>query len=482
MWVLAVYERGGQSPLGPDGNVMGETPSHPAAPPAGGPARPGGPELLPVPAIPGGGGQAPQINVSGNGETGPKISMRLEDANIRDVLQLIAEQANLNISIGPTVQGSITITLTDVGLFDLLDLLGAQLGFTYIVQHGVYIFDTPKSLQEKFKNWPRWYVSLSYADPDQIRSILISMSVLSNEQIIIYRGSAATGDPNIAGTQLLITGEPRDLERAYRIVATLDQAPVMVQVDFQILNTSLTDNKNFGFQFHPGTAGYTGGTNLTFTEKPSSDNPGILPQGFTRPAADIYTIQEVINYLVEKGYAELMNRSSLTVANNQTGTLFVGETIPYRSTFQVSELGRVTQRVATQSVGLTLDFRPHANPDGTVTLALRPQNTNLLELTDVGPRTVDQRFTTTVRVKDGEPFIIGGFIKDEKRVKYDRFPFLSELPLLGNLFRNREVSNTKSELVFVFTPHIIIPQQTPPPVKTDADLQVPISTSHAGTY
>jgi len=178
----------------------------------------------------------------------------------------------------------------------------------------------------------------------------------------------------------------------------------------------------------------------------------------------------------------LMNRSSLTVANNQTGTLFVGENIPFRSTFQVSELGRVTQRVATQSVGLTLDFRPHANPDGTVTLVLRPQNSNLLELTDIGPRTVDQRFTTTVRVKDGEPFIIGGFIRDERRVKYDRFPFLSELPLLGHLFRNREVKNTKSELIFVFTPHIIKPTPQLPEVRTDQDLQVPLPVTPHGLY
>ena len=171
--------------------------------------------------------------------------------------------------------------------------------------------------------------------------------------------------------------------------------------------------------------------------------------------------------------AELMNRSSLTVANNQAGQLFVGENIPYRSTFQVSELGRVTQRVATQSVGLTLNFRPHANPDGTVTMYLTPSNSNLLELTDVGPRTVDQRFATTVRVKDSEPFIIGGFIRDEQRVNYDRFPFLSELPLLGHLFRNREIQNSRSELIFVFTPHIIRPTRHLPEIYTDEMFEVP---------
>lgn len=410
------------------------------------------------------------------GQAEPRLSLRLEDANIRDVLQLISEQANLNVSIGPSVRGTITISLTDVPLFELLDLLGAQMNFTYFVRSGVYIFGDPVQLQNQFSYWPRWYISLSYADPDQIRSILTALQVLANNQIQVYRGTlGGTGGITIASPVMILTGERADLERAYQIISAIDQPPVMIQVDFQILNTSITDSENFGFQFNFGTG--SGQTNLYFSEQVSADpDMGPLPQGFDRlrlGTQNVYSINYVINYLLEEGYAELMNRSSLTVANNQAGQLFVGENIPYRSTFQVSELGRVTQRVATQSVGLTLNFRPHANPDGTVTMYLTPSNSNLLELTDVGPRTVDQRFSTTVRVKDSEPFIIGGFIRDEQRVNYDRFPFLSELPLLGHLFRNREIQNTRSELIFVFTPHIIRPTRHLPEIYTDELFEVP---------
>ena len=406
----------------------------------------------------------------------PVITLRLEEANVRDVLQLIAEQANLNISIGPSVRGTATISLTEVPLFELLDLLGDQHGFTYFLRSGVYIFGDPVSLQGQFDYWPRWYISLSYADPDQVRAILTALQVLANNQIQVYRGTfGGAGGVVIASPVMLLTGEERDLQRAYQIISAIDQPPVMIQVDFQILNTSITDSENFGFQFNFGTG--SGQTNLYFSEQVSADpDMGPLPQGFDRlrlGTQNVYSINYVINYLLESGYAELMNRSSLTVANNQSGQLFVGENIPYRSTFQVSELGRVTQRVATQSVGLTLNFRPHANPDGTVTMYLTPSNSNLLELTDVGPRTVDQRFSTTVRVKNNEPFIIGGFIRDEQRVNYDRFPFLSELPLLGHLFRNREIQNTRSELIFVFTPHIIRPTRHLPEIYTDSMFEVP---------
>lgn len=408
----------------------------------------------------------------GEVEDGPKISMRLEDADIRSVLQMIAEETAMDIMITESVQGTVTISLTDIPRDELLELLGDQHGFTFFIRNGVYIFGNPQKLQADFGElFKKWYVELSYADPDQVRSIITGMGILNTTQVVIYRGQGGVVG-YIATPVMILYGERRDLERAYQVIASIDQPPVMIQIHFQILNTSLTDNRNFGFNINAGTG--TGETNLLFRESGSMNpNLGPFPQGLqrTEPA---YVINVAINYLLEEGYAELVNSSTLTVANNQNGNLFIGENIPYRSTYQVSELGRVTQRVSTQSVGLTLNFRPHANPDGTVTINLSPSNSNLLELTDIGPRTVDQNFTTTVRVNDGEPFIIGGFIRNEERVNYDRFPFLSELPLLGHLFRNRQVMKSKSELIFVCTPTIIYPSRHPLKVWTDDEFAGPM--------
>jgi hypothetical protein len=463
-WKVAVFPRGEASPFG----YMQAVQPEPAA----------GESVVPEPVSVTGEGIEENVEVTTTEENVPKITMRLDNADIRDVIQLIATQAGLNIAINPEVQGTITISLTDIPLFDLLDLLGAQMGFTYIVQHGVYVFGDPDRLEEQFIYWDRWYVRLSYSVPDQVKRVITGLGILGNDQIQIYQGtrSLATGNLTPAESMLVLTGEPRDLERAYKIIAAIDQPPVMVQVDFKILSTSLTDNSNMGFELNIGTGANTGMTALTFIEK-TGLNPdmGILPQGFYRPgvSANLWTITYTINYLIEQGYAELLNSSSLTVANGQQGLLRVGETIPYRSTYQVSDLGRVTQRVDQQQLGLVLRFTARANPDDSVTLTLTPENRNLLELTDVGPRTVDESFSTTIRIEDGEPFIIGGFIRDEEHVNYDRFPLLSDLPLLGNLFRSREIQKIKSELIFVLTPYIIRPPEVLPEVMTDEDFGLP---------
>lgn len=407
-------------------------------------------------------------------DRGPMLNMRLEDADIQDVLQLIASEAGLNITIDEGVRGNITISLENIRLFDLLDLLGDQMEFTYILRNGVYVFGDPMDLQEKFKWFETWYIQLSYADPDQVRSILNALDILTADQVQIYRGNYSTTNVDIASPRVVITGDPRDLERAYRIIAALDQPPVMVQVDFKILSTSLSNSENFGFIFDFGTP--QSGDNvidLLYGETGSQDSFSPVPEGLRRGPA--YALEYRINYLLDEGMAELMNASSLTVANNQAGTLFVGEEIPFRSTFQVSELGRTTQRIQNRNVGLQLQFTVHANPDNTVTIVLNPQNSSLLELTDIGPRTQNQRFTTTLRINDGEPFVIGGFIRDEQRVNYERFPLLSELPLLGQLFRNKEIQSIKSELIFMFTPHIIKPNTQLPIVRRDGqDYVIPM--------
>ncbi len=479
-WIIAVYGAGGESPF-----------ESWAAPEVAGPAAEDFvlPEYEIMPVVPqpvpvvGPDEAETQEIISELEAPSRRLSMRLDNANIRDVLQLIGERAGLDIMINPEVQGSLTISLTDIELFDLLDLLGANMGFTYVVRHGVYIFGDSQDLQARFRDvWPTWYIRLSYAVADQVRRILTGMGILSGDQIQIYSaggGGGIYGGVKVAEERVILSGDERDLERAYRVIAAIDQAPVMIQVDFQIISTSLTDNQNFGFDFDISTGGNTGMTALTFFEKVGlNPNAGPLPQGFYRPVSmgspNQWNINYTINYLLEEGYAELMNRSTLTVANNQTGSLRVGETIPYRSTYQVSDLGRVTQRIDQQQLGLTLRFTAHANPDDSVTIVLTPENRNLLELTDIGPRTVDQSFNTTVRVQDGEPFIIGGFIRDEERVNYDRFPFLSDLPLIGHLFRSREIQKVKSELIFVFTPHLIKPVMHLPEVLTDEDFDVPL--------
>ena len=68
---------------------------------------------------------------------------------------------------------------------------------------------------------------------------------------------------------------------------------------------------------------------------------------------------------------------------------------------------------------------------------------------------------TTVRMRDGETLVIGGLINEEEQKRLQKVPFLSNIPLLGELFKNRTTSKTKTEVIMILTPHLTNPGESP---------------------
>lgn len=68
---------------------------------------------------------------------------------------------------------------------------------------------------------------------------------------------------------------------------------------------------------------------------------------------------------------------------------------------------------------------------------------------------------TTVRMRDGETLIIGGLINEEEQKRLQKVPFLSNIPLLGELFKNRTTTKTKTEVMMILTPHLTQAGESP---------------------
>ena len=71
------------------------------------------------------------------------------------------------------------------------------------------------------------------------------------------------------------------------------------------------------------------------------------------------------------------------------------------------------------------------------------------------PQTSTREAETTVRIKDGETVVIGGLIRDEMSKVVQEVPFLSKLPLIGELFRKTSTDHRHSEIMVFITPHIV---------------------------
>jgi pilus assembly protein CpaC len=94
------------------------------------------------------------------------------------------------------------------------------------------------------------------------------------------------------------------------------------------------------------------------------------------------------------------------------------------------------------------------------------------------PSITTRRASTTVQLRDGESFAIGGLIKNNVTESVKAFPFLGEIPVLGVLFRSSAFQAERSELVFVVTPHLAKPYAKNLPLPTDAFIEPTRSELH----
>jgi len=131
-----------------------------------------------------------------------------------------------------------------------------------------------------------------------------------------------------------------------------------------------------------------------------------------------------------------------------------------------------------ETFGVKLNFMPTVLRGGVINLQVTPE---VSQLADSGTSfsygidrvhstpVIDTRSaSTTVQLRDGESFAIGGLMRNDVRGKVDALPGLGELPILGALFRSTNYRTDKTELVFVVTPHLVKPTQGPLPLPTDS--------------
>ncbi len=164
-------------------------------------------------------------------------------------------------------------------------------------------------------------------------------------------------------------------------------------------------------------------------------------------------LPQVLNLLAQDGKTETLANPRLMTLSGMPARLLIGDRISY-PVEEVQEQQVVTTYTELE-VGIILEFEPRVTSDNSVILDIAPQVSSLGEsrgdIPDVNTREVE----TTVRLRDGETFVIGGLIQDNVRESLRKIPVLYRLPVLGELFKRTQTEVEKTELMIIITPHII---------------------------
>jgi general secretion pathway protein D len=282
--------------------------------------------------------------------------------------------------------------------------------------------------------------------PDAVTAITQALQAIAPDVRVVQLPTPA---------QIALIGSPTSVRVARDFIDKIDVIAPQVVLDTEVLELDESTAKNLGIQL--GTAVLS----TTYTEAtPAPDSNGAYPrlgrlQGFSRTPLS-FTAQ--LNLAVSNGHGRVLADPRITTLSGRTASIRAGDTLSILTTTSGNAGTIATTQVQSFQTGVTLDITPLVDSVGGVTVALHPVVNSLVGVSSSGVPEISTRDTqTTVHLQNNETLVIGGLIQENETRTTTKIPGLGDLPLVGRVFRNDNVTSSRNELIIVVTPHIVTP-------------------------
>ncbi len=257
---------------------------------------------------------------------------------------------------------------------------------------------------------------------------------------------------------LLVTTSSANFERVKGIISDLDRPVPQVLIKVLIAEVSHDNALDLGVEFSgmnlsiDGTQGFKVGTDYNLI-RPNST-------GFIFTLNEKY-VTAAIHALANTTKLDVLSRPYILTSDNQEAQIMVGQSVPFITSSLINgDTGSTTNSISYQDIGIILDVTPHINPQGTVTMDVYPEISNMTDSTvefstGLSAPIFNKRFAQSrVVVRDGQTIVIGGLMQDRITKTTDKLPVLGDIPLLGIMFSHVVEKKTKTELLIFLTPHV----------------------------
>lgn len=264
-----------------------------------------------------------------------------------------------------------------------------------------------------------------------------------------------------------------DLLTTTATTATSTPAGVVTETAQLIQAASLTP----GFDFNNSPLGNSGSTNSVGTASRVAGQAlshfslgrlnSDLGYGGLVLSASSENVSILIRALNQSGRFEVLSRPQIMTLDNQPASILVGQRVPRVVGTSINQIGQVNS-IELEDVGLILGVTPRISPDGMVVMEVDAEKSEISRLDDGipvsisadgavvrSPRVNITRAQTTVSAASGQTIVIGGLITNADESITRRVPYLSDIPLLGELFKYDSDNNSRRELLIILTPRVV---------------------------
>ena len=400
------------------------------------------------------------------------ISIRLVDGEVRTLLSSLAKIGHMNILIDDSITGKITVSLENIEPIDAIRMVADMKNFTLEYKNSIWIVSTKQ--QEKLSTY---VLPVKYGNPDDLKNAIMVAMKLRNDS----EENATRIIVDQSTNSIIFHGTQTDFENAQRILNSIDVPAKQISIEARIISLNKDASKELGIEWqwssipqYPDVdlewtsrrvAQENSNGNLTSTtidvpyydiERTLPENAhGILqfgrgPDGF--PFEWYYGAK--INALISQGKANILSRPNISTIQGREAVINIGGKVPVPTISTTNNT--TTTSIEYRDAGIILKCIPRVNEDGSITSKIHVEISTPIYVESMKAYQFQNRSADTMlRVMDGGTIVIGGLMSEEESRAISKVPILGDIPILGELFKNRKKSKTEQELTIFLTAKVL---------------------------
>jgi type IV pilus assembly protein PilQ len=451
------------------------------------------------------------------GYKGEKLSLNFQNIEVRSVLQVIADFTGLNIVTSDTVQGSLTLRLKDVPWDQALDIIMQTKGLDMRKNGNIVLIAPREELALKEKQQLESQAQINDLEPLQTETFQLNYAK-ANDILNIITANRPGGGPNDSAGRFLskrgtafvdprtnilfVTDIASRLEEVRRVIRQIDTSVRQVLIEARIVIADDRFSRQLGVRFGQQTGATLFGRRYAFgsggslstqpvvslsgttltretrTQTPFELASGIATAGYSdSPQLNVNlpvpnAAGQLALTLINLGSGNLINLEltaleadnrgkvvsspRVITGDNQKAHIEQGTEIPYVTPGSANSPATVSFKKAV----LALDVTPQITPDGRVIMQVEIRKDSVGELVPTGfggnvPAIDTKNVVTQIAVNNGDTAVIGGIYEEVIRNDTTKVPFLGDVPVVGNLFKQTGRSSQKTELLIFLTPRVV---------------------------
>lgn len=280
----------------------------------------------------------------------------------------------------------------------------------------------------------------------------------NNEQVEVTTKRSVIVDK--ARNAIIFQGSAEEYAQFRSLVEQMDRAPFEVLIEATVAEVTLDQGESLGMVLTYDN-GAAAAANSTVIESSSGLQMNLI--------RDTGSFTAALNAAADDSRVSILSSPRLIAASGKTATMQVGTKVPIITTQQTAPDGttggtsNILQQVQYRDTGVVLSIAPIVNSSKRVELTVSQEVSEAQgnDTSDIqSPLILTRSFQTTLSIDDGETVLIAGLISENFSNGENGIPYLKDIPLLGNLFKNSSQSVQKTELIVLLTPYIIDSRDT----------------------